>query len=98
MKNTLLILALIAPLSSIATAQTPGAEKAQTPDPLSVGSSTRAWLVEQRSDTNRAPVEPYPAQRAAQSVVKYVSGADAGSQSATSSSFKATSNATGSTR
>ncbi len=98
MKNTLLILALMVQVSTLATAQTPAAEKAQTPDALSVGSSTRAWLEEQRSDTNRAPAEPYPAQRAAQSVVKYLSGADAANPSAANNSFKASSNATGSSR
>ena len=98
MKNTLLILALMVQVSAIATAQTPEAGKAQTPDALSVGSSTRTWLEEQRSDTNRAPVEPYPARRAAQSVVKYLSGADAASPTAANNSFKASSNATGSGR
>lgn len=99
MKNTLLILALMVQVSSIATAQTPEAGNTKTPEAFTVGSSTRVWLEEQRSsDTNRAPVEPYPAQRAAQSAVKYLSGAEAGSPAAASSSFKATSNATGSTR
>ncbi len=98
MRKTLLILALLVQANTIAIAQTPEAGRARTPDPLSVGSSTRVWLEEQRSETNRAPTEPFPAQRAAQSAVKYISSAEAGSPQAANSSFKATSNATGSPR
>ena len=98
MKNTLLVLALLFQGVSVASAQTPEAVTEQAPDAFKVGSSTRTWLQEQVSETNRAPTEPYPAQRAAQSAARYINGADAANPSAANNSFKASSNATGSSR
>ena len=99
MKNTLLVLLVLTQTVSVAMAQSVEEPKSNQVDTLSVGATTRAWLEEQGSETNRAPTEPFAAQRAAQAVVKYLSGSDTPVLPTSSGSFKATStNATGSTR
>ena len=97
MKNTLLTVLLLFQGISTAMAQAPEPENTQQAGTLNVGTSTRAWLEEQGSEANRAPTEPFAAQRAAQAATKYLSGSETPA-SAAASSFKATSNATGSSR